>query len=366
MFVLSGFIFMSVFEEIGKKFLTPFLFCPPSELQEWLRAHDQPAFRGNQIWRWALKPGVISFDQMSDLPQKLRLELAEHFSLRTVYEKMRQGDSDSPAEKSLLELSDGESIETVLLHNAQGEHTLCVSTQVGCAMGCTFCATGLDGVVRNLTSGEILEQFLLASDLLHTRGERLSHAVIMGMGEPSANLEALLEALDVVSSPKGLNIGARKITISTVGIPTGIRRLADHPKAYHLAVSLHAPNDELRTSLIPANRRVGIENILHAADYYFAQTGRRVTYEYILLADVNDSPTHAQELARLLKKRNALVNLIPYNPVSDIPFRTPAQQRVMKFATILEKNGVQVVLRHRKGEKIEAACGQLRRKRRSS
>lgn len=334
---------------------------PDSALQNWLAEQHQPAFRRKQIRQAALQPGIVEFEQMSNLPKALRQRLSEAFRLRSVRQVTQTGTPQSSAEKFLLELADGNRIETVLLHNEQSEHTLCVSTQVGCAMHCAFCASGMNGVVRNLTSGEILEQFLFAADHLQkTAAAKLSHAVIMGMGEPTANLDALLAALEIVASLDGLGLGARKITLSTVGTPTGIDRLAQCGRPYHLAVSLHAPNDELRSQIIPANRVFPIKPLLEAADRYFDVTGRRVTYEYILLAGMNDRDEHAAELARLLKHRCSLVNLIPYNPVTELPFQTPSARQVRRFADILEQNGVPVALRHRKGDEIDAACGQLR------
>ena len=215
-------------------------------------------------------------------------------------------------------------------------------------------------MTRNLTSGEILEQMLQLQRLLQPE-ERLSHIVCMGMGEPLANLDRLLPALAVASAKEGLGIGVRKITISTVGLPVGIRRLAEQNCQYHLAVSLHAPNDELRTQLMPTNRNIGIEAILAAADDYFEKTGRRVTYEYVLLAGVNDGPTEANQLVALLRGRPSLVNLIPYNHVHGLKFRTPHSSMVAKFVETLEEGGLNVAIRHRKGARIDAACGQLRR-----
>lgn len=332
-----------------------------SELESWFAARKQPKFRVKQLMKWLCTPGITAFDQMTNLPKALRDALSAEFSLRSMRVVTVLGTEADPAEKFLLELEDGNRIEAVILHNEQGQHTLCASTQVGCAMHCAFCASGLDGLVRNLTAGEILEQFLFASDLLHTRGQRLSHAVIMGMGEPTANLDALFQALSIVTSDDGLGIGARKITISTVGIPQGIERMAEREHPYHLAISLHAPNDELRTQIMPSNRGIGLTAILRAADAYFEKTGRRVTYEYILIAGVNDSLENARELAGRLRGRNALVNLIPFNPVEGLPFKTPSANQVQRFAQTLESLGIQIALRHRKGEKIKAACGQLRR-----
>ena len=227
-------------------------------------------------------------------------------------------------------------------------------------MKCGFCATGLGGLTRNLTTGEILEQMLQLQRLLKP-DERLSHIVCMGMGEPLANLDRLLPALAAASAKDGLGIGVRKITISTVGLPVGIRRLAEQNCQYHLAVSLHAPNDTLRTQLMPTNRHIGIEAVLAAADDYFEKTGRRVTYEYILLAGVNDGLAEARQLVALLRGRPSLVNLIPYNPVRGLKFRTPHPSAVARFVEILEQGGLNVAIRHRKGARIDAACGQLRR-----
>ena len=235
-------------------------------------------------------------------------------------------------------------------------------------MGCVFCASGLDALVRNLTSGEIVEQLLQIQRhmLSENAAARLSHVVVMGMGEPLANVDRLLVALDSATAADALGIGARRVTISTVGLPAGIRRLAEADCPYHLAVSLHASDDALRSRLVPANRKLGIAAILAAADDYFRATGRRVTYEYVLLKDINDQPQHARQLVELLRGRSALVNLIPYNAVPELPYRTPAPAATAEFAEILQHGGLAVKIRYRKGERIDAACGQLRRRHGSS
>jgi 23S rRNA (adenine2503-C2)-methyltransferase len=238
--------------------------------------------------------------------------------------------------------------------------TACVSTQVGCGMGCVFCASGIGGVVRNLTVGEILEQLVRLRNLLPT-GERLNHIVVMGMGEPLANLDNLLAALDVATAKDGLGIGARHVTISTVGLPAKIRRLADLGKQYHLAVSLHAPHDALRSRIVPTNDKTGLPAILEAADYFFEKTGRQVTYEYVLLGGINDSSGNADELARLLYGRRAHVNLIPFNQVEELPYHRPSDEDLAEFVARLRRQGVSVKVRKRKGSEIDAACGQLRR-----
>ena len=228
-------------------------------------------------------------------------------------------------------------------------------------MGCVFCASGLDGVDRNLTRGEILEQILKLQRLLEPE-ERLSHIVMMGMGEPLANLPRVLEALDVAKdSDSGLGISPRRITISTVGLPPAIDKLAGSNSPYQLAISLHAPNDELRTRLVPVNKSVGIEPILAAADRYFDATGRRLTFEYVLLKDLNDSALCAEQMVKLLRHRNAMLNVIPYNPVPGLPYETPSPESIHQFRRILLEGGINVMFRQRKGNDIQAACGQLRR-----
>jgi 23S rRNA (adenine2503-C2)-methyltransferase len=295
---------------------------------------------------------------MTDLPRDLRQELADAFVPLGTRIDQHLAAADG-THKLLLRLPDEQLIECVLIQEAD-RHTACISTQVGCGMGCVFCASGLGGVVRNLTAGEILEQLLRLRNLLPPE-QRLSHIVVMGMGEPLANLDALLAALDTATSKEGLAIGARHITISTVGLPAKIRRLADLGKQYHLAVSLHAPNDVLRTQIVPTNEQTGLEGILAAADYFFQQTGRQVTYEYVLLGGLNDGVEHARELARLLHGRHGHVNLIPFNDVAELPYRRPAPEALAAFVAALRQARISVKVRKRKGSEIDAACGQLRR-----
>jgi 23S rRNA (adenine2503-C2)-methyltransferase len=333
------------------------------ELLGWLGRHGQPALRARQLRRWVVAGRATSFAQMTDLPLALRRDLAEEASglapLGSVVD--RHLVSSDGTHKLLLRLTDGQVVECVLLQEA-GRRTVCLSTQVGCGMGCVFCASGLGGVVRNLRADEVLEQLLHARNLLPA-GERLSHVVVMGMGEPLANLDALLEALAVATAPppQGLGLSARHVTLSTVGLPAKIRRLADLRKAYHLAVSLHAPNDELRSRIVPTNDKTGLGALLEAADYFYRTTGRQVTYEYVLLRDLNDRPSHAAELARLLRGRQAHLNLIPFNDVAGLPYRRPAQEALDDFLATLRHEGLSVKVRKRKGADIDAACGQLRR-----
>jgi 23S rRNA (adenine2503-C2)-methyltransferase len=329
------------------------------ELLSWLNDHDQPRLRARQLRRWILSGRAESFDQMTDLPRDLRSELTAEFlplGTRIAY----HGKAADGTHKLVLRLYDGQSIECVLLQEDQ-RRTACISTQVGCGMGCVFCASGLNGVARNLTAGEILEQLVRLRNLLPIE-ERLTHIVVMGMGEPLANLDNLLEALEGAGDKDGLGIGARHVTISTVGLPAKIRHLADLEKQYQLAVSLHAPNDALRTRIVPTNEKTGLENILAAADYYFERTGRQVTFEYVLLRDINDSREQARELSGLLRGRHAHVNLIPYNDVEGLPYRRPTTEALSAFSAQLRQAGISIKVRKRKGSAIEAACGQLRRR----
>ena len=376
--------------------MLPLLDQSAEQLQTWMLEHDQRPYRAAQIRKWLFEKRAASWEQMTDLPRELREQLAAEFDIWSAEIAVHRKDDDG-TEKLLLTLADGQGSQVrsecrpprasrerlassgyrrwrtahgvclllcksnaCCLRDDKGHCSMCISTQVGCAMKCAFCATGLGGMTRNLTTGEILEQMLQLQRLLKPE-ERLSHVVCMGMGEPLANLDRLMPALAAASAKDGLGIGVRKITISTVGLPVGIRRLAEQNCQYHLAVSLHAPNDELRTQLMPTNRHIGIEAIMAAADEYFEKTGRRVTYEYILLAGVNDGPTEAKQLVALLRGRPSLVNLIPYNPVRGLKFRTPHPSAVARFVEILEQGGLNVAIRHRKGARIDAACGQLRR-----
>jgi 23S rRNA (adenine2503-C2)-methyltransferase len=329
-------------------------------LTEW----GLPRFRLAQIRRWIFARKTSAFDEMTDLSKETRQLLTERFGSVFRGRELTRNQATDSTEKLLIEWHDGERVECVLLRDDRNHRTACISTQVGCAMGCVFCASGMDGFVRNLTRGEILEQILRLNALLPDN-ERLTHIVVMGIGEPLLNLEALLSALDDVTASDGLDLSVRRVTISTVGIPSGIRKLAEsvvqNGKGYKLAVSLHAPNDELRTQIIPQNRFSGIGEILKATDKYFEQTGRRVTFEYTLIADRNDQPEHVRQLVRLLKNRTAIVNVIPLNPVPELEFQTPSAPVIHQFVEQLESNGIQVKVRFRKGDKINAACGQLRR-----
>ncbi len=350
------------------------LLDPGADLAGWLEARGQPAWRARAILRWALARRAASFAAMTDQPAALRADLAAAFTMRSATVAVHDRAADG-TEKLLLSLADGHRIECVLLRGGVdpaegGAHddgprptdriTACISSQVGCAMGCVFCASGIDGVVRNLTAGEILEQLVHLSALLPAE-ERISHVVVMGMGEPLANLDRLLPALDRVQDRDGFGISPRRITISTVGLPPAIDRLADERPVYHLAVSLHAADDQTRTRLVPVNRAIGLDAVMAAADRYWAASGRRLTFEYVLLGGVNDSADDARGLTALLGGRAALVNVIPYNPVAGMPWQEPSTVARERFLGILRDAGVNVQVRRRKGHRINAACGQLRR-----
>ncbi len=337
----------------------PLLDAAPSELRDWLVARGHPAYRVGQVVRWVAEGRAESFDAMTDLPRRLRDELdAEWAVFATAID--HHGVAPDGTDKLLLACPDGRRIECVLMAE-DDRRTVCISTQVGCGMGCVFCASGMKGVVRNLTRGEILEQVLRLRNLLPA-GERLTNLVVMGMGESLANLDNLIPALDWICSPDGLGMGQRRVTISTVGLPEKMHRLADLDRQYHLAVSLHAPTEALRDQLVPINEKVGLSAVMGAADAYFHKSGRQVTFEYVLLAGVNDRREDALALADLLRARKAHANLIPYNPVEGLPFGRPSPESVRRFAGTVRAGGVSVSVRKTKGRPIDAACGQLRRR----
>jgi len=323
----------------------------------WLATVHQPKFRAGQIRRWLVQRRIQSFEQMTDLPAELRTQLTAEFRF-SPFEIVRHQISRDETEKLLLKLHDGELVECVLMRDPD-RRTVCISTQVGCAMGCVFCASGLLGVKRNLTPTEIIEQVLVLHRMMKD-DERITNVVVMGIGEPLANYQGLMESLKFLTAKEGFGLGARRITVSTVGLPDKIRELTQSGQQYNLAVSLHAPNDALRTEIVPVNKSIGIQEILLAADDYFEMTGRRISYEYVLMSGINDRPEHAEELASLMRGRNAHVNLIPMNGVSELVMTAPGDPDTQQFLEILEARGVTATVRKRKGADIDAACGQLR------
>lgn len=314
------------------------------------------SFHGKILRKWLYKLRAASFDAMTDLPRALRQRLEEDYVLHRLSEVAAEHGQDGTS-KYAFGLEDGSVIETVAIPS-RSRTTLCLSSQVGCAMGCQFCASGLKGFGRNLTAGEIVEQFLLGA----SRSKwPVSNVVFMGTGEPLLNLDNLIRAIKILNHRDCVNFGARRITVSTIGLPGKIAALADCGLQVNLAVSLHAPNDEIRQRIIPPARDHSIAEILDAAVVYRKKTTRDVTFEYVLLGGINDAPQHAEELARLLRPYNCMVNLIAFNSVPGIGFAPPSQGRVPLFLKILQKNKIPVTVRRSRGRDIKAACGQLLR-----
>ncbi len=332
------------------------------ELVSRFTALGQSAYRADQVLQWIYQKPVASFDQMSNLPAALREKLAASFDLNAVHALKTRNATDT-TEKFLFQLRDHSLIETVLIPATPGltsssdRHTVCVSTQVGCAFACKFCASGLDGVKRNLTAAEIVDQVLQVQKL---SGEKVNNIVVMGMGEPLANYENLLRALKIINAPWGLGIGARKITVSTVGLVPRIKQLADEPMQIRLAVSLHGATDEVREKIMPVNRKYPLKELLAACDYYANTKKRMMTFEYILIDGVNDSLEQAHKLGAIARRLHAKVNLIPYNPVEGLPWKRPDRDRCKMFQHTLQSHDVTSTLRMEKGTDINAACGQLR------
>ena len=329
----------------------------PEELQALCRAAGQPVFRGKQLWQWVQVQGATRWDQMGNLPKALKDSLAATHTPAPAKMLQESGDSGG-TRKWLVGLDDGESIETVLIP-ARDWTTVCLSTQAGCKMGCVFCASGKCGFARNLSAGEITAQFQLAAA---AAGRRPDNIVYMGMGEPFDNYEEVLRSVRILNLPEGLNVGARRITISTCGIVPGIRRLAEEGLQVELSVSLHAPNHELRRKLMPVENRYPIDELLAACVDYTAKTKRFVTFEYTLIRGVNDSPRDAEELAGRLRPFSCRVNLIPLSPVAEFAGEAPARAAIETFERTLANRGVSVTLRESKGKGVDAACGQLRRR----
>lgn len=327
-----------------------------AELSSVCEGLGQSAFRGRQIAEWLYKKGARDFSEMTNLPAPLREELAQAstISRSEIIDKSKAPDGTT---KFLLGLSDGEAIESVLLPY-QDRTSVCVSTQVGCPAGCLFCATALCGFVRNLSSGEIVDQVLT---LQEKSPSRITHVVFMGMGEPLMNFDNVVKALHLLNDEVG--IGMRRMTVSTVGIPAAIRKLKELDLQITLAVSLHAPNDGLRAQLIPFSKDTPLSELIKACREYADFTKRRITFEYLLLAGVNDSSVHAAALGKLLHHTLCNVNLIPFNQAPGLPFRRPGRVAIETFRNILEEAGVEVTQRMERGHSIAAACGQLRRRR---
>ncbi|HEV2293784.1 MAG TPA: 23S rRNA (adenine(2503)-C(2))-methyltransferase RlmN [Tepidisphaeraceae bacterium] len=319
-----------------------------------------PRFRANQIRDWVYKKLITNPAEMTNLPSAERAQLADAMIFAGASVTTEQHSSDGTI-KLLLNWPDGSTAETVMIPDHQ-RRTACVSSQVGCPVGCQFCASGIDGVKGNLSAGQIVEQIYTFNRILASRAEGITNVVLMGMGEPLANYGNVMQAVRIMNDPQCLGLGARRITISTVGVPAKMRELAREDLPINLAISLHAPNEPLRKQLIPWAEHFALPEILEAARYYFEKTGREITLEYILLSGVNDQPEHARELVRVCKTIRANVNLIRYNEVESLPFKRPRAHDVVTFQEILRKGGVNAHVRKSRGRDIDAACGQLRRK----
>ncbi|WP_068674001.1 23S rRNA (adenine(2503)-C(2))-methyltransferase RlmN [Oceanobacillus sp. Castelsardo] len=335
------------------------------ELEDWLMEHGEKRFRANQVWDWLYKKRVNQFDEMKNVNKQTIDLLDDNFVLHTLDEEIRQESKDG-TKKFLFRLSDGNLIETVLMRFSYGL-SVCVTTQVGCNIGCSFCASGLLRKSRDLTSGEIVEQIMNVQKHLDEQGEeeRVSHIVVMGIGEPLDNYKNLMNFLYVVNDDRGLNIGARHITVSTSGLAHKIYDFADTDIQVNLAVSLHAPNNELRTSIMKINKAFPLEKLMPAIKYYLEKKNRRITYEYIMLKDVNDHKEEAIQLANLIKDHRhlAYVNLIPYNTVDEhIQYQRSDSNSIQQFFETLKERGIHCGVRWENGADIDAACGQLRSK----
>jgi 23S rRNA (adenine2503-C2)-methyltransferase len=332
-----------------------------SELEARVVELDYPAYRARQIWGWAYRQLVPDYAAMRNIPAALREALAAAAPVPLLSPVRTLTADDGETIKSLYRTADGELLETVLMLYPD-RATVCVSCQVGCAVGCAFCATGLMGLARNLSAGEMVAQVVGAAREARARGRDLKNIVMMGMGEPLQNYAETMKFIQIVHDPAGLDIGARRITVSTSGIVPRIDALAAEPLQLNLAVSLHAPNDELRSRLVPINRRYPIATLLAAVERYTERTGRRVSFEYALMRGINDSDATAHELAALLRGRLCHVNIIPLNPVDVLPYERPDAAGIERFAGILRAAGIPTTVRYSRGLDIDAACGQLRAK----
>ncbi|ACM60144.1 23S rRNA (adenine2503-C2)-methyltransferase [Caldicellulosiruptor bescii] len=326
------------------------------ELKKWLENIGEKPFRTSQIFEWLYKKNATDVMQFTNLPLELREKIEDEFLINSLQILKHQSDGESI--KFLFELCDKNGVESVFLPYRYG-NAICVSTQVGCKMNCRFCASAIGGFVRNLSAGEMVDQIINVENFT---GKRITNVVLMGSGEPFDNIENVFKFIEIINSKEGKNIGARHITISTVGIVEGIYRLCDFPKQVNLAISLHAPNNSLRDKLVPINKKYPVEDIMKAVDYYIKRTNRRVTFEYALIDGVNDSIECAQELGKMLKGKLVHVNLIPVNPVEEKGFRRPSKEKIKVFFETLKSYQINVTIRRELGSSISAACGQLRKR----
>ena len=324
------------------------------DLEKYFESIGEKKFKATQVFEWLYKKRVTSFNDMTNIKKDVITKLKADFSINQLHIIDKKSDVD--VHKYLFELNDSEKIEAVLMNHDYG-NSLCVSSQVGCNMGCAFCESGRLKKVRNLEAYEMVLQILMVEKDLNIR---ISHIVLMGIGEPLDNYDNVVKFIDIVNSPKGIDIGSRHITVSTCGVVPKIREFMNLGKQVNLAISLHAPNNELRSKLMKINKVYPIEEVIKVVKEYIAKTNRRVTFEYIMLKDINDKEVHALELAKLLKGINCYVNLIPYNETSHIEFKKTDNSQIMRFYDILKKNNIGVTVRREFGSKVKAACGQLR------
>jgi 23S rRNA (adenine2503-C2)-methyltransferase len=333
---------------------------------EWLRSAGQPAYRLGQLLRWFYRSPVSSFEEMKNLPPGLRADLAETFTFASAAEASLSTADGGDTRKYLFRLRDTELLESVCMHYprttvSSERTTVCLSTQVGCAVRCPFCATGLAGLKRNMTTAEVVDQVLQVSRQELRRGGRVTHLVYMGMGEPLHNPDATVASVRRFCDPSALGLGVRRVTVSTSGVVPGMDRLAAEGGGVNLAVSLHAAVDTVRDTLVPLNRKWPVQEVVSAADRYAARTGRRVSYEYVMLKDVNDGDALASDLGRLLRGHLAHVNLIPFNPIPGDPYQASGTARIQAFRErVREVGGIECTVRDTRGRRIDAACGQLR------
>ena len=339
---------------------THLLDMTPDALATALAEMGEPKYRAKQILQWVYERGASTWEEMTNLSKALRERLVEHFEIYTS-DVVRRAASNDGTVKLLLRWPDGATSECVMIPTDR-QKTACLSSQVGCPVGCRFCASGLDGLQRNLTTGQIIEQALYARREAQLTDDRLSNIVFMGLGEPLVNYDNVIAAVEIINADWGMGIGARKITISTVGLPKQIRKLAHEGIQLNLALSLHAPNDDLRQELIPWAEKISIRELTDACATYFEMTGREITLEYTLLAGTNDSEDHARELSRFVRRLRCNVNLLRYNPVESLPYKRPTSEAAHAFQERLRALGVNAHIRKSRGKDIDAACGQLRRR----
>jgi len=328
------------------------------EIKEELLQLGEKSFRAQQILKWVYEKKVIEWEAMTDLNKEQRKKFASSFQLISLKLVRVQDSKDGETTKFLWELFDGKLVESVLIYSGD-RRTVCVSSQVGCPARCAFCASGKEGLIRNLTSAEIVEQVYLIDHFLHEKGQRVSHVVFMGMGEPFENYDMVVKSIRLLIDPQRLNLSQRRITVSTVGVVEGIDRFTEEDLKVNLVLSLHAPNQRIRQKIIPYARKYSLEEILAAMLSFSKKTHRDLTYEYTLIAGINDAPEQAEELVHLLNDHPCTVNLIPYNPVVGLRLSRPEGERIEAFKSILEEGGIKATWRYTKGKDIAAACGQL-------